>query len=89
MVKAPCLLLNVVQSVDDKAPLALAEAVGILRVITGVVVPVATVDVMSTPAEIIVNAATSVTVPTLQLLFAAKLNVVPLIVMVVTEFAGT
>ena len=57
------LLLNVVQSADDNAPRLVAEAVGTFSVITGVVVPVATVDVKSVPDVPSVMAATLVTVP--------------------------
>jgi len=57
------LLLNVVQSADDNAPRLLAEAVGTFSVITGVVVPVATVDDKSVPVVPSVMAATLVTVP--------------------------
>ena len=57
------LLLNVVQSVEDNAPLLLAEAVGTFKVITGVVVPVATVLDKSAPVVPNVSAATLVTVP--------------------------
>ena len=58
-----CLLLNVDQSVELNAPRLLADAVGTFRVITGVVVPVATVDVRSVPVVPKVSAATEVTVP--------------------------
>jgi hypothetical protein len=61
-----CLLLKVLQSVEDKAPRFVAEAVGIFKVITGVVVPVATLLVMSVPVVPKVRAATDVTVPTLE-----------------------
>jgi hypothetical protein len=57
------LLLKVVQSVDDNTPRLVAEAVGTFSVITGVVVPLATVDVKSVPVVPIVSAATLVTVP--------------------------
>ena len=57
------LLLNVVQSADDKTPRLLADAVGTFSVITGVVVPVATVDDKSVPVVPSVMAATLVTVP--------------------------
>ena len=57
------LLLNVVQSAALKAPLFRAEAVGTFKVITGVVVPVATVLVISVPVVPIVIADTDVTVP--------------------------
>lgn len=74
--------LNVLQSVLDNAPRLLALAVGTLRVITGVVVPVATDDDRSVPVVPSVNAATSVTVPTDQVLSADKSSVTPLIVKV-------
>jgi len=57
------LLLKVVQSVDDNTPRLVAEAVGTFSVITGVVVPLATVDVKSVPLVPSVSAATLVTVP--------------------------
>ena len=57
------LLLNVVQSVLLKAPRLVAEAVGTFRVMTGVVVPFATVEVRSVPVVPKVSAATEVTVP--------------------------
>ena len=57
------LLLNVVQSVELNAPRLLALAVGTFKVITGVVVPVATVDDKSVPVVPKVKAATLVTVP--------------------------
>lgn len=57
------LLLNVVQSAALKAPRLVAEAVGTFSVITGVVVPLATVEVRSVPVVPKVNAATEVTVP--------------------------
>lgn len=58
-----CLLLNVDQSVELSAPRLLADAVGTFSVMTGVVVPVATVDVRSVPEVPKVSAATEVTVP--------------------------
>ena len=58
-----CLLLNVDQSVELSAPRLLADAVGTFSVMTGVVVPVATVDVRSVPVVPKVSAATEVTVP--------------------------
>ncbi len=60
---AACFPLNVVQSAADKAPRFAADAVGIFKVITGVVVPVATVDPMSVPEVPSVKADTFVTVP--------------------------
>ena len=77
-----CLELNDVQSVEDRAPLAEPEAVGIFKVITGVVVPVATVEDTSAPVVPKVKAATDVTVPTVQDLLADKSKEVPLIVIV-------
>ena len=68
------LLLNVVQSADDNAPRLVAEAVGTFSVITGVVVPVATVDVKSVPLVPSVSAATLVTVPK----FVEAMLIVPL-----------
>ena len=65
------LLLNVVQSVEDKAPRLDADAVGTFRVITGVVVPFATLELRSLPVVPRVIAATDVTVP-----FPLLLNVV-------------
>jgi hypothetical protein len=59
-----CLLLNVVQSALDNAPRLVADAVGTCKVITGVVVPFATVELKSVPVVPIVKAATDVTVPT-------------------------
>ena len=59
-----CLALNVLQSVELKAPLLIADAVGTFRVITGVVVLLATVELRSVPVVPIVRAATDVTVPT-------------------------
>jgi hypothetical protein len=63
-VSAGSLLLNVVQSVEDRAPLLVADAVGTFNVITGVVVPFATVLDKSVPVVPKVRAATLVTVPT-------------------------
>jgi hypothetical protein len=57
-------LLNVVQSAELKAPRLVAEAVGTFKVITGVVVPVATVELKSVPVVPKVKADTEVTVPT-------------------------
>jgi hypothetical protein len=57
------LLLNVVQSVELNAPRLDAEAVGTCSVITGVVVPFATVLDRSVPVVPSVSAATLVTVP--------------------------
>ena len=59
------LLLNVVQSVELKTPLLAADAVGTFNVMTGVVVPVATLDERSVPVVPKVSAATEVTVPVL------------------------
>ena len=58
-----CLLLNVDQSVELNAPRLVAEAVGTFSVITGVVVPLATVEERSVPVVPKVSAATDVTVP--------------------------
>jgi hypothetical protein len=79
---AGCLDENVNQSVLDKAPLLVAEAVGMFKVITGVVVPLATLELTSVPLVPIVKAATEVTVPTLYVLFADKSKLVPFIVIV-------
>ena len=57
------LLLNVLQSVELNAPRLDADAVGTFSVITGVVVPFATVLVRSVPVVPRVSAATLVTVP--------------------------
>ena len=57
------LLLNVVQSAALKAPRLAADAVGTWSVITGVVVPFATVLDRSVPVVPRVSAATLVTVP--------------------------
>jgi len=57
------LLLKVVQSAALKAPRFVADAVGTCSVITGVVVPVATVLDTSVPVVPKVSAATLVTVP--------------------------
>ena len=85
------LLLNVVQSVELNAPLLLADAVGTFNVITGVVVPLATVLVKSVPLVPNVIAATLVTVPLpvaiVQLLFWLRSYSTPLIVSVLV--AGT
>lgn len=62
---APCLLLNVVKSVELSAPLLVADAVGTFNVITGVVVPVDTVLLKSVPTAFNVRADTDVTVPVL------------------------
>ena len=59
----PCFELNVLQSALDNAPLFAALAVGTFSVMTGVVVPLATVLPKSLPDVPIVNAATDVTVP--------------------------
>ena len=58
-----CLLLNVDQSVELSAPRLVADAVGTFSVMTGVVVPLATVDDRSVPVVPRVSAATEVTVP--------------------------
>jgi len=63
---ADCLLLKVLQSVELKAPLFVALAVGTFKVITGVVVPLATDELKSVPVVPNVKAATEVTVPPLE-----------------------
>jgi len=76
------LLLNVVQSAALKAPRLVAEAVGTFSVITGVVVPLATVEVRSVPVVPKVSAATEVTVPpepVADSVPAAKLTPVPIV----------
>ena len=57
------LLLNVVQSAALNAPRLVADAVGTFNVMTGVVVPLATVELKSVPDVPSVKAATLVTVP--------------------------
>jgi hypothetical protein len=57
-------LLNVVQSAALNAPRLAADAVGTFSVITGVVVPLATLLDKSVPDVPRVKAATLVTVPT-------------------------
>jgi len=57
------LLLKVDQSVELKAPRFVAEAVGTFKVMTGVVVGLATVDDKSVPVVPSVKADTFVTVP--------------------------
>ena len=79
-VKADSLLLNALQSADDNAPRLVADAVGTFKVIIGVVVPVATVELKSVPVVPKVSAATEVTVPTDHVLSALKSNEIPLIV---------
>ena len=63
-VKADCFALKAVKSAALKAPLLLADAVGIFNVMVGLVVPFATVDVISVPVVPNVKAFTFVTVPT-------------------------
>ena len=63
LTKAACLPLNVDQSVELKAPRLTEDAVGTLRVITGVVEPLATLELRSVPVVPKVKAATLVTVP--------------------------
>lgn len=58
-----CLALKVLQSVLLSAPRFVADAVGTFSVITGVVVPFATVELRSVPVVPRVRAATDVTVP--------------------------
>jgi hypothetical protein len=60
----PCFELNVLQSALDNAPRFAALAVGTFKVITGVVVPLATLELKSVPLVPIVKADTLVTVPT-------------------------
>ncbi len=55
--------MNVVQSVELKAPRLVADAVGTFSVMTGVVVLLTTVELKSVPEVPIVRAATDVTVP--------------------------
>ena len=74
-VNALSLLLNVVQSAELKAPRLAAEAVGTFKVITGVVVPVATVLDKSVPVVVNVKAATDVTVPAVSWEVKAKVPV--------------
>lgn len=64
LISAACLPLNVDQSAADSAPRLVADAVGTFSVMTGVLVPVATVEDKSVPLVPRVNAATLVTVPT-------------------------
>ena len=59
----PNLLLKLVQSAALSAPRLAAEAVGTFNVTTGVVVALATVEVISVPEVPIVKALISVTVP--------------------------
>ena len=59
------LLLNVVQSAELRTPRLAADAVGTFNVMTGVVVPVATLYERSVPVVPKVSAATDVTVPVL------------------------
>ena len=68
LVKAFCLPLKVVQSAALNAPLLAADAVGTFKVITGVVVPLATELDRSVPVVPKVSAATLVTVPRLDVL---------------------
>ena len=63
LVSAACLPLKVDQSAALSAPRLLAEAVGTLRVMTGVEVSVATEEVRSVPVVPRVKAATLVTLP--------------------------
>jgi len=51
----PCFELNVLQSAEANAPLFAALAVGTFKVITGVVVLVATVELKSVPLVPIVK----------------------------------
>ena len=77
---AGSLELKVDQSVEDSAPLFEAEAVGTFKVITGVVVLSATVELKSVPEVPKVSADTEVTVPTDHILSADRSYDVPLIV---------
>ena len=63
-VKADCFALKIEKSAALKAPLLVADAVGIFNVMVGLVVPLATVDVISVPVVPNVSAFTFVTVPT-------------------------
>ncbi len=65
------LLLNVVQSAALNAPRLTADAVGTFNVMTGVVVPLATVELKSVPVVPSVRAATLVTVPPVPLIVMA------------------
>jgi len=97
------LLLKVVQSVELNAPRFVADAVGTFKVITGVVVFVATLEFKSVPVVPKVKAATLVTVPKLPVraiplalktpVEGTKLNFVELVVagllpVVVTDKTG-
>src|SRR5688572_1907354 len=62
-VRADCFALNAIQSAALKTPLFNAEAVGTFKVMTGVVVPLATEEDRSVPVVPRVKAATFVTVP--------------------------
>ena len=82
LVSTACLPLKVVQSAALNTPLFEAEAVGIFKVITGVVVPVATEEVTSVPVVPSVKAATEVTVPVVGVVHvgipaAAEVNTCP------------
>ena len=70
-------MLKVVQSALDKAPRLVALAVGTFKVITGVVVLFATVELKSVPLVPMVKAATEVTVPTPAPPTKAKVPVAP------------
>jgi hypothetical protein len=63
LVKAFCLSLKVTQSVELNAPLFIDDAVGTFNVITGVVVPFATLEFKSVPEVPKVSAETLVTLP--------------------------
>ena len=96
IVKADCLPLNVDQSALDNAPLFEALAVGTFKVITGVVVLVATVELKSVPLVPSVKAATLVTVPTNWSAYCGMFNTpvvllyvdAPLVPVVVKEIAN-
>jgi pentose-5-phosphate-3-epimerase len=84
-VKAFCFPLNVLQSVEDRAPRFVADAVGTFNVITGVVVPFATLLDKSEPVVPKVRAATLVTVPPEPLALIVSVSVVALVVNVTPE----
>ena len=77
-----CLLLKVVQLAELNAPLLVADAVGTFNVITGVVVPSATVLDKSVPLVPKVKAATLVTVPTPDVPLEPDVPLVPVVPLV-------
>ena len=81
-----CLPLNVVQSADDKAPRLVPDAVGTFNVITGMVVPFATVLDKSIPLVPNVKADMLVTVGTI--ISALPSNTIPLIFLGVANFVA-